>query len=311
MIQVSVQRCALCKGTDALLEITSCGHTFHPRCVYSWPIETCQVCHVPANQIKMCRTLESVESQAMTRRIWHECEKDYCDALLVLFQDGTLPLDRGMNLRPMLATLLHCNPMRITKKYKQANQLGKQTYLYNPVNARNYTYKRHATTQKHVTMLRDAFYWQVQARGSGRHVVDKMRDSEAQFWLNQLVKFCKFIGQSLEEPTANNIEKHYDTATTEKHQKIKESEALNQEMTPSTPKNAIIDSPVHVEHTAESTCQLNWDEVVKSEIEYGPFGDTKPEECSLGFIIDENGLVQFESMYVDETVWSQELPSSL
>ncbi|OQR84877.1 hypothetical protein ACHHYP_12595 [Achlya hypogyna] len=306
----SVQRCALCKGADALVELPSCGHTYHPRCVYAWPITICQVCHAPTTDVRLLRrTSSEAAPPPQPRRVWHACEKEYCDILLALFLEGSLPIGKGMHLRPMLAALLHCNPMRITKKFKQSNQLGKQAYAYHATDS--HSYKRHVQTQRHLTTLRDAFYWQVQAHGGGHHVVDAMRHAELQFWLGQLHPFCKYIGQVLEPPK----DVVYKAPATSSDDALRpstfESPALpaSSKASPDTSftdnDDLRVESPVHVEHAAEARnpqLQLEWEDV---EIVSGPWAEARAEECSLGFIIDENGLVQFESMYVDDSVWSQ------
>ncbi|EQC33910.1 hypothetical protein SDRG_08590 [Saprolegnia diclina VS20] len=298
----SVLRCSLCKGADALVELTSCGHSFHPRCIHTWPILACQVCHAPSPALRVLRAKASTATSALPpRRTWFDSEKEYCDALLALFHEGSLPLARGVHLRPTLATLLHCNPMRITKKFKQHQQLGKQLYAYNAApTGLTHAYKRHTSTQKHVTMLRDAFYWQIQAHGGGRGVVDAMRHAEAQFWLDQLVPFCKLVGQPI-EPRDDALP----PLTPDNNDKIHTEDDDDRVKT-----ELRAESPAHVEHAADapakSLSQLQWNdiEIVHSDVAYGPWESGDPEQCSLGFIIDEDGLVQFESMYVDDSVWS-------
>ncbi|KDO28587.1 hypothetical protein SPRG_06443 [Saprolegnia parasitica CBS 223.65] len=305
----SVLRCTLCKGADALLELTPCGHTFHPRCIHTWPIVACQVCHAPSPAVRVVRMKGGPSGTALPpRRTWFDSEKEYCDVLLALFHEGSLPLVKGVHLRPTLATLLHCNPMRITKKFKQHAQLGKQLYAYNNASPTSLThaYKRHVQTQKNVTMLRDAFYWQIQAHGGGRAVVEAMRHAEAQFWRDQLVPFCKLMGQPI-----LSIDDDDDAVETAPHEMTVTDDETNEQDNDDRVKTELrAESPAHVEHAADAPLQnlsqLQWTdiEIVHSEVAYGPWASGDPEQCSLGFIIDEDGLVQFESMYVDDSVWS-------
>ncbi|RHY33284.1 hypothetical protein DYB32_001746 [Aphanomyces invadans] len=129
-----------------------------------------------------------------TRRNWGDAEHEYCLLLMELFKEGCLPLKQGMHLRQTLAMLLNCNPMRITKKFKQQDTLGKQTYVYHPTpNGANY--KRHVQRQKQITTLRDAFYWQLKLH-SGQPM-EAMREAETEFWIKHLVGFGAMIGQAM------------------------------------------------------------------------------------------------------------------
>ncbi|RHY24297.1 hypothetical protein DYB30_007776 [Aphanomyces astaci] len=191
------RRCVVCKGMDAIILLEGCGHAFHSRCVFEWPLRTCEVCQTPCDSIALvgrCRRMPtSPTSPTMScRRNWDEVEREYCMLLLDLFKEGSLPLKPGMHLRQTLAMLLNCNPMRITKKFKRQDTLGKQRYAYHatPTGA---TYKRHVQRQKQLSTLRDAFYWQLKLQ-SGR-AMDSMREAETEFWLTHLVAFASSVGQ--------------------------------------------------------------------------------------------------------------------
>jgi hypothetical protein len=41
------------------------------------------------------------------------------------FKSGVLPLSDGATLRTLLARVLHCAPMRITKKFSKDSSIGK------------------------------------------------------------------------------------------------------------------------------------------------------------------------------------------
>lgn len=49
----------------------------------------------------------------------------YAERLIEEFSAGTLPLEGGTTLRALLSQLLHCDPMRISKKFANAGSIGK------------------------------------------------------------------------------------------------------------------------------------------------------------------------------------------
>lgn len=63
---------------------------------------------------------------------WSTEEEDYTSVIIQAFQTGLLPpswrVKRGTTLRVFLATRLHCDAMRITKKFAGAEAIGKQVY---------------------------------------------------------------------------------------------------------------------------------------------------------------------------------------
>ena len=52
----------------------------------------------------------------------------YAMRLIAEFKAGLLPLTDGTTLRTFLSKLLHCDPMRISKKFVGANCIGKQVF---------------------------------------------------------------------------------------------------------------------------------------------------------------------------------------
>lgn len=55
-------------------------------------------------------------------------EEDYAASVIHYFSSGLITLPRGETLRSFLAGKLHCDPMRITKKYAGAACLGKRIH---------------------------------------------------------------------------------------------------------------------------------------------------------------------------------------
>merc|ERR1711865_813203 len=64
--------------------------------------------------------------QVLRRGHWTPEEEVYAEKLIQEFKSGLLPLPAGTSLRTYLATLLNCDPMRISKKFEGPNCIGKQ-----------------------------------------------------------------------------------------------------------------------------------------------------------------------------------------
>lgn len=67
----------------------------------------------------------------MRRGKWTLEESAYCDRLIDEFKKGMLPLSEGTTLRSFLSKLLHCDPMRISKKYTGDQCIGKVYFNLN------------------------------------------------------------------------------------------------------------------------------------------------------------------------------------
>jgi hypothetical protein len=61
----------------------------------------------------------------LRRGKWTPEEESYANRLIEEFKAGMLPIADGTTLRTFLSKLLHCDPMRISKKYVGNNCIGK------------------------------------------------------------------------------------------------------------------------------------------------------------------------------------------
>jgi hypothetical protein len=59
---------------------------------------------------------------------WTREEELYAKQLITYFETGLLPIDEGTSLRNLLAQLLKCDPMRITKKFTGEYAIGKREF---------------------------------------------------------------------------------------------------------------------------------------------------------------------------------------
>ena len=60
---------------------------------------------------------------------WSKEEEEYADALINAFGASLLPLPYGSTLRFYLSSALHCEPMRISKKFSKGGSIGKVSLL--------------------------------------------------------------------------------------------------------------------------------------------------------------------------------------
>lgn len=61
----------------------------------------------------------------LRRGKWTPEEEVYVDKIIQCFNDGTLQAPPGVTLRAYLSKQLHCDPMRITKKFSGTTSIGK------------------------------------------------------------------------------------------------------------------------------------------------------------------------------------------
>ena len=60
---------------------------------------------------------------------WTQTEIAFAQKVIGYFHQGVLPnCDNGSTLRALLASLLHCSPMRISKKFAGDGAIGKRTF---------------------------------------------------------------------------------------------------------------------------------------------------------------------------------------
>jgi hypothetical protein len=66
--------------------------------------------------------------ESLRKGKWTPDEENYANKIIYLFNQGLLPIPAGTTLRGYLSEKLHCDPMRITKKYAGASCIGKQVF---------------------------------------------------------------------------------------------------------------------------------------------------------------------------------------
>lgn len=78
---------------------------------------------------EMTRLRKKVINRAIIRKgKWTMEESQYAEQLIVFFKERLLQVPKGTMLRMYLAEKLHCEPMRITKKFSGKSSIGKQVY---------------------------------------------------------------------------------------------------------------------------------------------------------------------------------------
>ena len=64
----------------------------------------------------------------MRRGKWTHEEENYAESIIRFFKLGYLDIENGITLRAYLSDILHCDPMRITKKFTGAACIGKRVF---------------------------------------------------------------------------------------------------------------------------------------------------------------------------------------
>lgn len=190
-------RCDGCKSCGAILELDGCGHRFHPRCVFSWPLTQCEQCAAPVTCVKIFREFHNAPNSMVRKGKWSVDEHKYANMMMKQFQAGALPLVDGLHLRGFIASLLQCDPLRVTKKYA-GQSIGKQNFFYQQ--HKGYCYNLHVKLQKRVSSLRNHFYWHIQYRCKFGYSlnIQELKAAEVDYWIREFLRFADKIGQKVE-----------------------------------------------------------------------------------------------------------------
>ncbi|KAJ0408969.1 hypothetical protein P43SY_002848 [Pythium insidiosum] len=190
-------RCDCCKSCGAILELDGCGHRFHPRCIYAYPMRQCELCSTPVTAVKIFRVFKNAPNSMVRKGKWSPDEHKYANMMMKQFQLGAFPLVDGLHLRGFIANLLQCDPLRVTKKYS-GHAIGKQNFYYQ--RQKSYCYNLHTKLQKRISNLRNHFYWHIQFRCKFGYSINiqELKAAEADYWIREFLKFADKIGQRVE-----------------------------------------------------------------------------------------------------------------
>ncbi|OQR97375.1 hypothetical protein THRCLA_06997 [Thraustotheca clavata] len=199
--------CDVCKYPDPILYVPECGHTFHSRCVGVWPMLTCPYCQ--GNVAKVAVVQVDMTSKPTQRSgKWTKQEEKFVTMIVDEFDHGTFPLANGTPVRLVLAKLLNCSPMRLSKKF-QKNALGKRTYRV-PKTSNNgfricFDTESHQARQIEFSAAESAFRQEVvmlqrkdNARQDGFLELHDLRLAVIQFWVSNFLKFAMSVGQQVD-----------------------------------------------------------------------------------------------------------------
>lgn len=237
-------RCDGCKSCGAILELDGCGHRFHPRCVFTWPLKQCELCASAVQVVRVFReyNADTVTNSMVRKGKWSADEHKYANVMMKQFQLGALPLVDGLHLRGFIAHLLQCDPLRVTKKYA-GQAIGKQNYCHRQ--RKSYSYSLHIKLQKRVSSLRNHYYWYIQHRckmGFGTNI-QQLKANETSYWIREFLKFADRIGQKIEllasvttAAASTTVASPIETKRTKESSKTDEADAVESHKTaPTTP----------------------------------------------------------------------------
>ncbi|KAJ0409323.1 hypothetical protein ATCC90586_000560 [Pythium insidiosum] len=200
--------CDVCHHPDPILYATPCQHVFHSRCVHVWPLSQCPVCDVDCDRLGVL-PIDMGELIETRSGKWTRAEEKFIEIILQEFDRCSFPLANGTPVRLVLARLLNCSTMRLSKKF-QKNALGKRTFrIPKPtkgVVAMEFNRDDHETRQKEFSRLESVFRYELveQFRREnntleGAYVeTHNLRKAVKQFWVLNFLKFAVVVGQSVE-----------------------------------------------------------------------------------------------------------------
>ncbi|CAI5729071.1 unnamed protein product [Hyaloperonospora brassicae] len=200
------QMCDVCRYPDPILIAPTCRHTFHSRCVHVWPIDACPVCAAPLDQVAILPTIDMMTRPEPRSGKWTRHEENFIDVVLREFDRQALPLAHGTPIRLVLAKMLNCSTMRLSKKF-QKNALGKRTFrVVKPVKGKKaleFDPMDHAQRQRELSQLElvfrqeliDQFQRENNTNEGALVETQCLRVAVQQFWVSNLLKFAVLVGQ--------------------------------------------------------------------------------------------------------------------
>ena len=200
------QMCDVCRYPDPILVAPTCRHTFHSRCVHVWPIDACPVCAAPLDQVAIVPTIDMMTRPEPRSGKWTRHEENFIDVVLREFDRQALPLAHGTPIRLVLAKMLNCSTMRLSKKF-QKNALGKRTFrVVKPVKGKKaleFDPMDHAQRQRELSQLElvfrqeliDQFQRENNTNEGALVETQCLRVAVQQFWVSNLLKFAVLVGQ--------------------------------------------------------------------------------------------------------------------
>ncbi|TMW63257.1 hypothetical protein Poli38472_002198 [Pythium oligandrum] len=200
--------CDLCQHADPILYAPNCGHLFHSRCVNVWPLHHCPACRMELDKVSVLRIdmNEQVESRSGK---WTRAEEKFIEVILQEFDRNSFALANGTPVRLVLAKLLNCSTMRLSKKF-QKNALGKRTFrIPKPakgIPAMEFDREDHVVRQKEFSRLEAIFRHELVEQFRRENNTDEgayvetqnLRKAVKQFWVANFLKFAVMVGQAVE-----------------------------------------------------------------------------------------------------------------
>ncbi|KAF4038074.1 hypothetical protein GN244_ATG09848 [Phytophthora infestans] len=198
--------CDVCQYPDPVLVAPNCNHTFHSRCVHVWPMDACPACAAPLDQVAILPSINMMMPLEPRSGKWTRPEEKFIDGILREFDRQALPLAHGTPIRLVLAKMLNCSTMRLSKKF-QKNALGKRTFRVTKPGkgdkALQFDPMDHARRQRELSNLEQIFRQELVDQFRRENNTDdgalvetqNLRLAVQQFWVSNFLKFAVLVGQ--------------------------------------------------------------------------------------------------------------------
>ncbi|KAG6613549.1 Carbonic anhydrase [Phytophthora cinnamomi] len=198
--------CDVCQYPDPVLVAPNCNHIFHSRCVHVWPLDACPACATPMDQVAISPAVNMMVRPEPRSGKWTRPEEKFIDGILCEFDRQALPLAHGTPIRLVLAKMLNCSTMRLSKKF-QKNALGKRTFrVTKPAKgekALQFDQMDHARRQRELSQLEQIFRQELVDQFRRENNTDEgalvetqnLRLAVQQFWVSNFLKFAVLVGQ--------------------------------------------------------------------------------------------------------------------
>lgn len=191
--------CGHCETSHCVFEIPECQHTFHFRCVAQWPLVACPICRISTAGVELLSRRKFDASKNKLRNgKWTLEEEKFVETLIDEFLQGRVFCANGTSVRLVLARVLNCSPMRLSKKF-QRNALGKHTFRLpdsRKIDAQVPSHHQHATR---LSELEQAFHATIlkSKKPGAIQMHQNLIHASTEFWEKQFLGFARFLAQSV------------------------------------------------------------------------------------------------------------------
>ena len=182
--------CDFCNYKYCLIKIPECGHLFHFNCIETWPIKNCKKCNINVSNIILLDTIkyDNKNENILRSGKWSEIEYKYINMIIKEFDNGNILCANRLPLRNLLANILNCSLMRISKKF-QKKSLKKISFRIPIIKQIDMINTNYLNIQLQIRYTEDKFLRYMKYKNI--YIFINFISYKYKFWKNQFLLFAK------------------------------------------------------------------------------------------------------------------------